>query len=236
MEKTEFKLIPDQNGIVKIEQRTGELPSPIEITSFEKRTTIEGPTIFLLHRGSEYDEPYVTYDYQNGEIIVETNPGHPHSTTICGRLVKSDPLKRFGINTDTKFSRKDLMKVFKFNRRFFTSLEECGNIVAKLSNLEVKANQEIKKADDERGNIAFKFEQLVSSELPESFNLNIPIYVGTRPVEIPVDLRFNVAGSAIEFWLESPELETILEDFSEELIDEQIDQIRENGFLCLELS
>ena len=85
----------------------------------------------------------------------------------------------------------------------------------------------IARAVKENGNRTDNFAQVVNSNLPESFTIQMPIFKGMQPETIEVETFAQVNGREVAFVLLSPGAQATLEDLRDKVIDEQLKQIRE---------
>jgi hypothetical protein len=115
------------------------------------------------------------------------------------------------------------------NRKLFDSKVIAMNLVSELRNFKAKVNKTIEEKSDDRANYANLREQVVNSNIPESFNLTVPLFVGFKPVIFAVEViidpdDFNCA-------LISPDAADEMRKLKEVTMDEQI--VRFDGYAVI---
>lgn len=85
----------------------------------------------------------------------------------------------------------------------------------------------IERAVKENGNRTDNFAQVVNSNLPEKFTIQMPIFKGMQPETIEVETFAQVNGREVSFILLSPGAQVTLEELRDKVIDEQLDKVRE---------
>ncbi len=90
-----------------------------------------------------------------------------------------------------------------------------------------EVNNKIERAVKENGNRTDNFAQVVNSNLPESFTIQMPIFKGMQPETIEIETFAQVNGREVAFILLSPGAQATLEDLRDKVIDEQLEQIKE---------
>lgn len=237
MNMEKVNILHDGNGELTITHKQGS--DPINLDGHRVETSIEGPAKYAEQRLSNHNldvsKATVTFSYSKGNIKLDSDPHHPLHGVVVGKLVEDVNFKAFSINSGKQFSRKELLALFRFNRRFFVDGELCGELITELNSLQLNANQQMKEHDDDRGSMDYQFQQQVESSLPQSFELIIPVFVGLKPQRVEVDLRFQVLGNKVDFWLESPELQEIKDKLAEEVIVDEVDKLESLGLLCMEV-
>lgn len=88
-------------------------------------------------------------------------------------------------------------------------------------------NNKIDRAVKENGDRTDNFAQMVNSNLPESFTVQMPIFKGMSPETIEVETFAQVNGREVSFVLLSPGAQATLEDLRDKVIDEELSKIRE---------
>lgn len=156
-------------------------------------------------------------------VIDETNP---YRCYICGSLDTSKEMNDFGINTDKKWEPAKLSMFLKMHRAFFTNKSENMNLVSSLKNFKAKINQDIERVKEENGNKIDCYSQVVDSNLPKSFKLNIPLFKGLPKVEIEVETFADIDGRDVSLTLISAGANEVIEEYKNRMIDEQITKIR----------
>ena len=155
--------------------------------------------------------------------IDETNY---YQTIIGGVLQASKEMQEFGINTDKKWEPIKLSQFFKMHRAFFKDKSENMMLVSTLKNFKAKVNQDIERSKEENGNKTDNYSQVVDSNLPKSFKLNIPLFKGFTCEEIEVEIYADVDGREVSLSLVSAGANETIEEYKNKVIDEQIEAIK----------
>ena len=145
---------------------------------------------------------------------------------IVGKLSYNPKFLEFEINTNNPWTPTQLGLFVKMNRAFFADRKTNMGLVSKLMNFTATVNNSIDRAVAENGNRSDCFTQVVNSNLPESFFIQIPIFKGMPAETIEVETFAQVNGRDVSFILLSPGAQATLEDLRDKVIDEQLDIIR----------
>lgn len=133
----------------------------------------------------------------------------------------------FGINTDKKWEPIKLSKFIKMHRAFFTDKSQNMMLVSTLKNFKAKVNQDIERSKEENGSKVDNYSQVVDSNLPKSFKLNIPLFKGFDNEEIEVEIYADVDGRDVSLSLVSAGANEAIEECKNKVIDVQLDAIRQ---------
>lgn len=155
--------------------------------------------------------------------IDETNYYH---TVIGGILQASKEMQEFGINTDKKWEPIKLSQFFKMHRAFFKDKSENMILVSTLKNFKAKVNQDIERSKEENGSKVDNYSQVVDSNLPKSFKLNVPLFKGFANEEIEVEIYADVDGRDVSLSLVSAGANETIEEYKNRVINEQIENIK----------
>ncbi len=156
--------------------------------------------------------------------IDETNY---YQTEINGILQVSKEMQEFGINVEKKWEPIKLSKFIKMHRAFFTDKSQNMMLVSTLKNFKAKVNQDIERSKEENGSKVDNYSQVVDSNLPKSFKLNIPLFKGFACEEIEVEIYADVDGRDVSLSLVSAGANEAIEEYKNKVIDEQLDAIRQ---------
>lgn len=154
-------------------------------------------------------------------IVDETDP---FGAVIAGQLKFSKEFRLFEINTGKRFTTFDLAALIRMNRTYFESQDYAKKLVNDLQNFKAKVDKELEASDDKRGNITMKKIQAVSSNIPDSFKLNIPVFKGL-PIET-IEVEIDIDPNSLECSIVSPEANDIVERIRNNAINQEIDEIR----------
>lgn len=150
-----------------------------------------------------------------------------YQTEINGILQASKEMVEFGINTEKKWEPIKLSKFIKMHRAFFTDKSQNMMLVSTLKNFKAKVNQDIERSKEENGSKVDNYSQVVDSNLPKSFKLNIPLFKGFACEEIEVEIYADVDGRDVSLSLVSAGANEAIEEYKNKVIDEQLDAIRQ---------
>jgi hypothetical protein len=146
---------------------------------------------------------------------------------VYGKLEFHPKFEEFGINTNKAWTPTELGMFFKMNRAFFPDRGVNMKLVTDLMNFTATVNNKIERSVKENGDRTDNFAQVVNSNLPASFVLNIPIFKGMKPETLEVETFAKVNGREVAFILISPGANQTLEEIRDNTIDAQLEQIKE---------
>lgn len=167
----------------------------------------------------------VICDKENLTIQLFTDPNDKNATEITGKAEFSKELQMFGINESKFFNREQLIKLFRFNRRFFPNKEENANLLMTYQNFTATVNKNIQEDSDLRGNKNNQFQKKVNTSLPENFVIEVPIFKGEKAVSFPVEICMEDYDSGIRFWFESVELSELVATKTDELFNRELKSV-----------
>lgn len=171
---------------------------------------------------------HILVNRENIEITLIINEADEYKRgEIVGKLGYNPKFVEFGINGGKIWTPTELGMFIKMNRAFFADRSENMKLVSCLMNFTADVNNNIDRAVKENGNRTDNFAQVVNSNLPESFTIQMPIFKGMQPETIEVETFAQVNGREVAFVLLSPGAQATLEDLRDKVIDEQLKQIRE---------
>lgn len=205
--------------------RTGTAPDVIEPETLSISGDIRSVGAFIKGRnelqnlqGINKETTIVTVDKEKDYIKLQANPNDSYGTTVTGTLLTSDELALFHINSTKTFSQKELIKILKFNRIYFTDNMQQQDLLKQYMAFTFKTNSEGHASGDDRGNKSSANVKAVETNIPKFFSLKIPIYKGERPVTFQVEICLDVTdGGGAKFWFESVELHE-LQQIEKEII------------------
>lgn len=195
--------------------------------------TIGAPYEFLQRRLSDTSQVEVLRCHvlvNREEISIEliTNEHDEYLRGIVtGRLENNPKFKEFGINTGKVWTPTELGMFCKMNRAFFADRQENLNLVNQLMNFTATVNNNIQRSVKETGDRTDNFAQVVDSNLPKTFALNIPIFKGLPAEKIEVETFAQINGRDVAFVLLSPGAKQSEEEIRDQVIDQQLEKIRE---------
>ena len=223
----------DYNGKpIEVVLREGEAPVALDPKEQERvviNGTIDAPLRWLEKRVELINQKSTNIIVNRDKMgialtIDETNY---YQTEIKGILQASKEMQEFGINTDKKWEPIKLSQFFKMHRAFFKDKSENMILVSTLKNFKAKVNQDIERSKEENGSKVDSYSQVVDSNLPKSFKLNIPLFKGFACEEIEVEIYADVDGRDVSLSLVSAGANEAIEEYKNKVIDEQLDAIRQ---------
>lgn len=164
----------------------------------------------------------VTCDFDNLTIKLQTNPNDEYGTEVTGKGEYSNELKEFGINQSKFYRREELIKILRYNRRFFPNKEENAKLLSSYQNFTASVKKDIAENSDTRGNVGKTFNKQITTGIAESFVIEIPIFKGEPAVSFPVEICLEDNDSGVRFWFESVELTELLEVKRHELFAREL--------------
>lgn len=172
----------------------------------------------------------VIADITKGTLTLTINPDDRYSSTVTGKLVANPDLDLFKINTNKMYDRDELLKLIRFNSYRITNPKP---LIEELQKLRFQASITTQNAKDKRGNLEGSISKSITSEIPTSFILKMPIYQGSAVKAFMVDIVMETSDASVKFWLESTELHQLLVSERDEILNEEIDKITKNNILVL---
>lgn len=145
---------------------------------------------------------------------------------VDGTLEFHPKFIEFGINTGKVWTPTDLGMFFKMNRAFFPDRSVNMKLVSELMNFTATVNNKIDRSVKENGDRTDNFAQVVNSNLPASFTLQLPIFKGKDAEILEVETFAQINGREVCFILLSPGANQTLEEVRDRAIDEQLDNIK----------
>lgn len=145
---------------------------------------------------------------------------------IKGVLKLHPELAKWNINKGVSIDHQTLSRFIKMNRHYFEAPTTAMVLVSELQNIRIKTEKEYENADNKRGDAKEMISQkVIESNIPSSFVLKLPIFVGTDPISVNVEIEINPKDFGCE--LISPDLKQIIDQETKLIIDEQLKAIRE---------
>lgn len=205
------------------EQLPNREPINVEING-----TIDTPLRWLEKKVELIDQKkaYISVSRDDMSIALVDKENDYYSNNIAGWLKASKEMKAFGINADKRWEPIKLSQFFKMHRAFFKDKTENMTLVSTLKNFKAKVAQDIERSKEENGSKTDNYSQVVDSNLPKSFKLNIPLFKGFACEEIEVEIYADVDGRDVSLSLVSAGANEAIEEYKNKVIDEQIEAIK----------
>lgn len=171
---------------------------------------------------------HILIDRDNVEITSITNEANEYIRgKVVGKLSYNPKFIEFGINQNKVWTPTELGLFIKMNRTFFADRQINMALVSTLMNFTATVNNKIERAIAENGNRTDNFAQVVNSNLPSSFTIQMPIFKGMPAETIEVETFAQVNGREVAFVLLSPGAQATLEDLRDNVIDNEIAKIKD---------
>ena len=215
-------------GVILREGQAAMQLDPKEPLKVSISGTIDAPFRWLEKRVELIDQKKANIIVNRDKMAMSLsiNETDYYQSKISGVLQESKEMVEFGINTDKKWEPIKLSQFFKMHRAFFKDKSENMMLVSILKNFKAKVNQDIERSKEENGSKVDNYSQVVDSNLPKSFKLNVPLFKGFACEEIEVEIYADVDGRDVSLSLVSAGANETIEEYKNKVIDEQIEAIK----------
>lgn len=201
----------------------------VPLRHLEKLTATElDDDAIVLQSGKEsiIIESYLTVDRDAMQIGFKENAGKEYESRYLGTLALDTDFLGFGINdASVTYTTLQLAEKIKMNRSFFEKKTDAMRLVSELRGFEAKVNKEVEAKVDDRANRRVLLAQTVTTNIPESFKMNIPVFKGQGKVILDVEVGIDPYDLSCR--LISPEVNDHIHEIKNQVIDEQLDAIRD---------
>jgi hypothetical protein len=217
-----------ENGVKELVIREGEaakihIPSGIVL----KDLTIGAVAEYLLKDGILNDEiknSFVLFSYEDKFIQLKFASRIENPDDITGKVSLHPDLKKFEINEGKRYTAFKLADFIRMNRHFFETKDQAIKLENILRNFTAEVDRKIEASDDKRANVKASIIQQVKTNIPESFTLLLPVFVGSTP--IPVKVEIDIDSSDISCSLMSPDLKELIDVETKAIIDVELKNIQ----------
>lgn len=225
IQKEIIKQVANSNDMREIIIREGHALPAKEPEQVHINGTIDAPARWAENRKSVIKQiaSHMIVNRQDMTISLVEDEKNYYGSTINGKMALSDKFKEFGINSGKYITNFEMANLFKMNRSFFETKAICMELVSKLKNLKASINKQIEASNNDRGNRRELVDQVMQHNIPDSFKLTLPIFNGTDPQEIEVEI--NVDADDLSCTLISPHAKDLIEQMRNEKIDDVIDRV-----------
>lgn len=217
------------DGVKEIVIREGKALEEKEPVTVKITGTIDAPLRWLKKRVAmgciHQDNSHILVDREQMTITLRCFENYHYGAQITGRLELSPVFKKFGINFGKYMTNFEMAELFKMNRSYFENRAVAMNLVTQLQNFKAKVDKDIENMDNKRGDRRILVNQVVQSNLPEAFNLHLPVFKGQEKQTIAVEVY--VEPQNFNCCLMSPEANDLIHDLTDKCIDEVLHDIRE---------
>lgn len=203
----------------------GRAPNPKELNKVSIKGNIYAVHDYLKQRTPNKDTSHIIVNAQNGTIELYEDADCNFSKHVKGEIAINSKLENFGINTEKKYTVKDLVKLLKFNKHMFESANEVDGVIEKLMRLSVKVTSQIEKTQpNQSGSVNNNYSKTVEAE-HHKLVMWCEVYSGGEKVKFTVEIWLDSEGQGVLFWLESVTLEELIVSMSEKMVGEVIEKI-----------
>ena len=230
MDKIDLTVMTDGNEVVIREGKALPLQEPKKI---EIAGDIKSVAAYLNGRHAngqmgvglqEVDKRkvLVLVSKQAGTITLMLDANSIYGTVITGKLEASDEVKKFAVNTETLYTKEQMVKLVKFSRVYFDDKDGHDTLLKSLMAMRIKTESDLRSEKDNRGNMNVGIDKKVTGDIPQGFALVIPVFKGFEAKKIWVEICYDVTDSSIRFWLESVELNDIIQRETDAIFADQL--------------
>ena len=232
-EKAELKVVEVQ-GLAEKQQQQVKISGNIDsvLRFLEKRYQLLVASMVGLINSVQSGVSHVLISRDDKSIELVFNETDPYvSGHVSGKLVIHPDFEKWKINTGESWGHQTLAEFCKMNRSLFPDPSMAMKLFKELKDIKIKAEKEFENSNDNRGNVRLLAAQkVISSNIPDSFRLKVPIYKGQAKSEFEVEVYVDASSYAVT--LISPQANDIVQEVLDNIIDEQKKAIQE---LCPDL-
>lgn len=229
----EFKVYPSGDTLTILQGDALEQKHPVKIVL---KGNIDSVSQFLSKRYNgrdghdlqkvEKDKAVVLIDKESMTVKLLLDPQNVFGTEVTGVLEFTKELTQFQINSTKQFTREELIKLFRFNRRFISS--DFEKLLLSYQKLSLSTNGNIGVDTDNRGNKSVNFQKVVDSQnIPTDFILTVPVFKGFDSKTFRVEICLDATDASVRFWFESTELHEIIEKEKEDIINAELEHCKD---------
>lgn len=169
------------------------------------------------------------------QLKVGTHLPKEEQIIISDQLQFHQHYAELGIEKKKFSDPAELGELLRRRKRYFANAEKGMKVISALKNFSSKVESQIEKLDDKHaGKYRAVVDKVVQSNLPEGFILKMPIFKGVEPKEFKVELLIDVRDRAVSIWMESIELEEIIQETIDYAIEKELVFLKEH-FVTIEV-
>jgi hypothetical protein len=197
---------------------------------------IDAPASFYQVRAGTFEEKqsHLLVDRENLTIKLIIDETNEKGTEVTGTLYLAEELKQFGINKNV-YTKKQFSDLLRLNRRYFAKREQYDKIIEQLANFNYSRQIEGENKNDNKGNTRLLVDKKLKQNLESTFRLNIKLFEGQPKVTFDVEILVDVTDADTKFWLESIELNELLESKRDEIFTTQIEEFELSNIAIIEV-
>lgn len=212
--------IEAKEGVSEIHLLEGKAAEIRQPEGYCIETTLAGVIDYYSKRKSQgLEEPSSRINKDNSYLLVNRNKGSvelvigdlikKETITIKGNMIPNPDYYKLGINGTTYHTERDLEMILRRMPHLFPQDSDAySKTLEALRNFTVKVTGEVKKADNQRGNVSNSstLSATFDSNMFEELNLIISPWTNPNPPMHKVKVLVRVDGDGVRFFLESKEL------------------------------
>lgn len=223
MENQELK-VKVSSDIKTLEILTGNALPRKEPLRVEIKGLINAPHEFMLKREPDPFCSHLIVDVSKGTLKLVIDEKNQYKDEIKGSLDLDPDFLEFGINSGKQYDTFSLADFIKMNRSLFADKNTAMKLVSELKNFKAKVNKQVEESENDRGNRRLLMDRVVDSNIPEAFDLIMPIFKGQPKSKFTVEVIIN--GIDMSCTLLSPDAKELIDETRSKLINEQVELIR----------
>jgi hypothetical protein len=217
-----------ENGIKELIIRSGEAPKIHVPNGIElKNCSISAVKEYLSKEGVEVDEiknSFVVYSLETKGIALFYAHRRENQDSIDGKITMNPDLEKFEINAGKRYSPHNLADFIRMNRHYFETKDIAIKLESSLRNFTAEVDKKLEVSDDKRANVKASIIQNVKTSIPESFVLMLPVFIGSKPIQVTVEIDIN--SNDLSCSLMSPDLKSFIDAESGAIIENELAEIR----------
>ncbi len=215
-----------ENGVKTLEIRTGKALELKEPKKVSVSGVLTAPLEWLKQRKEQIaqKQAYIKVNADKGIIVLQLDEKDFYGAVITGSLEISPIFEKFGINSGEYKTPLEMSEFVKMNRAHFENRTAAMALVTELRNFKAKVNKEVEQEVNlNRGDKRLLMAQAVDSNIPETFNVCLPIFKGMPKQTFEVETYFN--PDDLTCTLVSPSANEICEDVKQNEINKVVAEI-----------
>lgn len=220
-----LELVSEKNELIIL---TGEAEKVFHEKAIEvKGGSIKSVSEYLSKKvvdAEKIQHSKIEFCYDKLYINLYYDARQRHPDVILGSLKLHPDLEKFNINSSKTYNAFELADFIKMNRHYFENKEYAMKLVLELRNFEGKVNRDLESKADDRGNKKVLINQIVESNIPSGFFLELPVFVGQENKRLEIEINIT---SSFECSLVSPDLKKFIDLESKAILNEELVKINE---------
>jgi len=174
----------------------------------------------------------------HGSLMLTINDTAPHAChKIKGALTRDVNLAAFQINTEKRWGVREFTKFCKMARYYFADDSEVNNLISSLQKFEGTVQKIYKDHNDNTGDSLIHLETKVEGvKMERKFKVKVPVYKGYAPQVFTVEIGFDTKNTAVDLFLVSDELYSMLPKLREEIMAMELAKFAEYNFARVVIS